>query len=94
MRAQGGRTGFIGQVRALPPERGGVTLAIAPQRSPNSGASMLRARLQLHVEKPIGLNELIGGRASLAPTKDKASYRIRSRSTKVLLSRIKVATTI
>jgi CheY-like chemotaxis protein len=59
---------LIGQVRALPPERGGVTPAAALTGlcGPEHRASVLRAGFQLHVEKPIALDALIGAVASLA----------------------------
>jgi CheY-like chemotaxis protein len=61
---------LIGQVRALPPELGGVTPAAA--LTAHTGAehreSVLRAGFQLHVEKPFGLGELIGAVAILALT--------------------------
>jgi CheY-like chemotaxis protein len=58
----------IGQVRALPPELGGVTPAAAftAHTGPEHRASVLRAGFQLHVEKPIGLEALIGTVAILA----------------------------
>jgi CheY-like chemotaxis protein len=68
--AMPGRDGYwlIGQVRALPPERGGVTPAAAVTAStgPEHRASVLRAGFQLHVTKPIDLDELIGAVAVLA----------------------------
>lgn len=59
---------LIGQVRGLPPERGGVTLAAALTAftGPEHRASVLRAGFQLHVEKPIGLDALIGAVTMLA----------------------------
>ena len=69
--AMPGRGGYwlIGQVRALPPERGGVTpaAALTAYTGPEHRASVLRAGFQLHVEKPIGLDALIGVVAMLAP---------------------------
>jgi CheY-like chemotaxis protein len=68
--AMPGRGGYwlIGQVRALPPERGGVTPAAALTgfTGPEHRASVLRAGFQLHVEKPVGLEALIGVVAILA----------------------------
>jgi CheY-like chemotaxis protein len=68
--AMPGRGGYwlIGQVRALPPERGGVTPAAALTgfTGPEHRASVLRAGFQLHVEKPVGLEALIGAVAILA----------------------------
>ena len=65
-----GRGGYwlIGQVRALPPERGGVTpaAALTALTGPEHRASVLRAGFQLHVEKPVGLEALIGAVAILA----------------------------
>jgi CheY-like chemotaxis protein len=69
--AMPGKGGYwlIGQVRALSPERGGVTpaAALTAYTGPEHRASVLRAGFQLHVEKPIGLNALIGVVAMLAP---------------------------
>jgi CheY-like chemotaxis protein len=68
--AMPGRGGYwlIGQVRALPPERGGVTPAAALTAfgGPEHRASVLRAGFQYHVEKPVGVRELIGVVAILA----------------------------
>jgi CheY-like chemotaxis protein len=71
--AMPGKGGYwlIGQVRALPPERGGVTpaAALTAFTGPEHRASVLRAGFQLHVEKPIGLDALIEAVAMLAPKK-------------------------
>jgi CheY-like chemotaxis protein len=68
--AMPGRGGYwlIGQVRALPPECGGGTpaAALTAYTGPEHGASVLRAGFQLHVEKPVGLEALIGAVAILA----------------------------
>ncbi len=68
--AMPGKSGYwlIRQVRALPPERGGVTPAAAftACSGPEHRASVLRAGFQLHMEKPIGLDALIGAVARLA----------------------------
>ena len=68
--AMPGRGGYwlIGQVRELPPERGGVTpaAALTAFTGPEHRASVLRAGFQLHVEKPVGLEALIGAVAILA----------------------------
>jgi CheY-like chemotaxis protein len=68
--AMPGKGGYwlIGQVRALPPERGGVTPAAAFTACSGSEhrASVLRAGFQLYMEKPIGLDALIGAVARLA----------------------------
>jgi CheY-like chemotaxis protein len=68
--AMPGKGGYwlIGQVRALPPERGGVTpaAALTAFTGPEHRASVLRAGFQLHVEKPVGLEALIGAVAILA----------------------------
>jgi len=68
--AMPGKGGYwlIGQVRALPPERGGVTpaAALTAYTGPEHRASVLRAGFQLHVEKPIGLDALIAVVAMLA----------------------------
>ena len=62
--AMPGRGGYwlIGQVRALPPERGGATPAAAftAFAGPEHRASILRAGFQYHIEKPIGARELVG----------------------------------
>ena len=66
--AMPGKGGYwlIGQVRALPPERGGVTpaAALTAFTGPEHRASVLRAGFQLHVEKPFGLDALIQAVAS------------------------------
>jgi CheY-like chemotaxis protein len=68
--AMPGRGGYwlIGQVRALPPERGGGTpaAALTAFSGPEHRASALRAGFQCHVEKPVGIRELIGIVAVLA----------------------------
>lgn len=68
--AMPGKGGYwlIGQVRALPPERGGVTpaAALTAFSGPEHRASVLRAGFQLHVEKPIGLDALVEAVAMLA----------------------------
>jgi CheY-like chemotaxis protein len=66
-----GKGGYwlIQQVRALPPERGGVTpaAALTGLTGPEHRASALQAGFQLHVEKPVGLEALIAAVALLAP---------------------------
>src|SRR5437879_6778732 len=78
--AMPGRGGYwlIQQVRALPPERGGVTpaAALTAFTGPEHCASVLRAGFQLHVEKPVGLETLIGAVVLLAL---KGSARSRSK---------------
>jgi CheY-like chemotaxis protein len=68
--AMPGKGGYwlIGQVRALPRWRGGDTpaAALTANTGPEHRASVLRAGFQLHVEKPIGLEALIGAVATLA----------------------------
>ena len=68
--AMPGKGGYwlIGQVRALPPECGGVTPAAALTgfTGPEHRASVLSAGFQLHVEKPVGLDALIEAVARLA----------------------------
>ncbi len=68
--AMPGRGGYwlIGQVRALPPERGGGTpaAALTAYTGPEHRASILRAGFQLHVEKPVGLEALVAAVAILA----------------------------
>jgi len=65
-----GKGGYwlIEQVRALPPERGGTTpaAALTAYSGPEHRASVLRAGFQYHVEKPVGMRELIGIVAILA----------------------------
>ena len=60
-----GKGGYwlIQLVRALPPERGGVTpaAALTAFTGPEHRASVLRPGSHLHVEKPVGLEALIGG---------------------------------
>jgi len=59
---------LIGQVRALPPERGGATPAavFSAYTSPEHRAGVLRAGFQFHVDKPVGVLELIDVVATLA----------------------------
>lgn len=68
--AMPGRGGYwlIGQVRALPAERGGATpaAALTAFTGPEHRASVLRAGFQYHVEKPVGARELVGIVAILA----------------------------
>jgi len=68
--AMPGKGGYwlIGQVRALPPEQGGVTPAVALTAfaGPEHRASVLRAGFQRHVEKPVALDDLIEAVAMLA----------------------------
>lgn len=65
-----GKGGYwlIGQVRALPPERGGATpaAALTAYTGPEHRASILRAGFQYHVGKPVVVSELIGIVATLA----------------------------
>ena len=65
-----GKGGYslIGQVRALPPERGGSTpaAALTAYTGPEHRASVLRAAFQYHVAKPVSIPELIGVVAILA----------------------------
>ena len=65
-----GKGGYwlIGQVRALPPERGGTTpaAALTAYTGPEHRASVLRAGFQYHVEMPVGILELTGVVAILA----------------------------
>ena len=78
--AMPGKGGYwlIGQVRALPPERGGVTpaAALTAYTGPEHRASVLRAGFQLHVEKPISLDALVGVVATLAPKERAAAPRL------------------
>jgi CheY-like chemotaxis protein len=68
--AMPGKGGYwlIGQVRALPPERGGLTpaAALTAYTGPEHRASVLRAGFQHHVEKPFRHDTLIGTVAMLA----------------------------
>ncbi|PYN84344.1 MAG: hypothetical protein DMD87_27925 [Candidatus Rokuibacteriota bacterium] len=68
--AMPGKGGYwlIGQVRALPPERGGATPAAALTgfTGPEHRASILRAGFQYHIEKPVTLEKLVGVVALLA----------------------------
>src|SRR5438093_11376101 len=68
--AMPGKGGYwlIGPVRALPPERGGVTpaAALTAFTGPEHRASVLRAGFQPHVEKPVGLDALIQAVAMMA----------------------------
>jgi len=58
---------LIGQVRALPRERGGATPAAAlTGAGPEHRASVLHAGFQYHLEKPLGVHELVETVASLA----------------------------
>ncbi len=59
---------LIGQVRALPPERGGATpaAALTGLTGPGHRDSALRAGFQYHVEKPLGVVDLVGIVAILA----------------------------
>ena len=65
-----GKDGYwlIGQVRALPPERGGTTpaAALTAYTGPEHRASVLRAGFQYHLEMPVGILQLIGVVAILA----------------------------
>ena len=65
-----GKSGYwlIGQVRALPPERGGATPAAALTGFSGSEhrASILRAEFQYHLEKPVTPEKLAGVVALLA----------------------------
>jgi len=65
-----GKDGYwlIGQVRALPPARGGITpaAALTAYTGPEHRASVLRAGFQYHVAKPVGIRELVGVVAILA----------------------------
>ena len=78
--AMPGKGGYwlIGQVRALPPERGGVTpaAALTAYTGPEHRASVLRAGFQFHVEKPVGLEALIGVVAMLAPKERAVAPRL------------------
>ena len=59
---------LIGQVRALSPEHGGLTPAVALTGlvGPEHRASALRAGFQYHLEKPVDVYALVGVVASLA----------------------------
>lgn len=68
--AMPGKGGYwlIGQVRALPAERGGNTpaAALTAYVGPEHRASVLRAGFQYHVEKPVSEGALVGIVAILA----------------------------
>jgi CheY-like chemotaxis protein len=74
--AMPGRGGYwlIGQVRALPPERGGATpaAALTAYTGPEHRASVLRAGFQVHLEKPVTLEALVAVVALLALRKGAA----------------------
>src|SRR5207245_7673984 len=59
-----GKGGYwlIGQVRGLPPERGGTTpaAALTAYTGPEHRASVLRAGLQYRVEMPVSMQEWLG----------------------------------
>jgi HEXXH motif-containing protein len=59
---------LIGQVRGLPPERGGATpaAALTGYTGPEHRASILRAGFQYHIEKPVTQGNLSGIVALLA----------------------------
>src|SRR5436309_7003608 len=59
---------LIGQVRALPPDRGGATPAAALTgfTGPEHRANILRAGFQYHLEKPVAIEKLVGVVALLA----------------------------
>jgi CheY-like chemotaxis protein len=65
-----GKGGYwlIGQVRQLPPERGGATPAAALTAFSNleHRAGVLRAGFQVHVDKPVRMRELVDVVAALA----------------------------
>ena len=65
-----GKGGYwlIGQVRALPRERGGATpaAALTGATGPEHRASVLHAGFQYHLEKPLGVHALVETVASLA----------------------------
>src|SRR5881296_92193 len=69
-----GKGGYwlIGQVRALPPDRGGATPAVAftAYTGPEHRASVVRAGFQHHLEKPVGVRELVDVIATLARPRD------------------------
>ncbi len=66
MPGQGGYW-LIGQIRTLAPECGGATpaAALTAYGGPEHRASALRAGFQYHVEKPVGVRELVGVVATL-----------------------------
>jgi CheY-like chemotaxis protein len=77
--AMPGKGGYwlIGQVRALPRERGGATRAVAltADAGPEHRASVLRAGFQAHVGKPVGMRELIGIVADLALREETVTWQ-------------------
>src|SRR5436309_3386871 len=76
-----GKVGYwlIGQVRALPPERGGTTpaAALTAYTGPEHRAGVLRAGFQSHVEMPVGILELPGVVAILALRSKPGACRVR-----------------
>jgi CheY-like chemotaxis protein len=69
-----GKGGYwlIGQVRALPPDRGGATpaAALSANADPAHRASTLRAGFQEYVAKPASIAEIVGVVAALAGGRD------------------------
>jgi CheY-like chemotaxis protein len=53
---------LIGQVRALAPDRGGLTPAacLTGNTGPEDRARVLGAGFQYHIEKPVGMSRLLG----------------------------------
>jgi CheY-like chemotaxis protein len=74
-----GKGGYwlIGQVRALPPGRGGVTPAAALTGliGPQHRANILRAGFQQHIEKPVTPQALVEAVANLAVKSQHPSER-------------------
>ena len=68
--AMPGKGGYwlIGEVRALAPEHGGTTpaAALTALTGPQHRASALGAGFQYHLEKPLGIRDLVGIVAILA----------------------------
>ena len=65
-----GKDGYwlIGQVRGLPPERGGTTpaAALTGLTGPEERGRVLRAGFQYHLEKPLNMTRLVGVASILA----------------------------
>ena len=53
---------LIGRVRALPPDRGGLTPAacLTGRTEPEARARVLKAGFQYHIAKPVDMSRLIG----------------------------------
>jgi CheY-like chemotaxis protein len=65
-----GKDGYwlIGRVRALPPDRGGLTPAacLTGSTEPEARAHVLKAGFQYHIAKPVNMSRIVGVVALLA----------------------------